>query len=183
MKNSVLVAVVLGTLVLVGCGGKKSETKDIIVTTTEAPKPKGPVKMQSYRQTKDLMWLDKSYQVVIDRTPDDSLRMAVDETGQKYVDNHVSLRVIRADGSVFFSRSFTKSTFDAYLDGDYREGGILEGFVFDKVDGARLVFASSVCLPQTDEYIPLVVTVSSQGEVAIRRDSQLDTNGDDDEEI
>ena len=121
--------------------------------------------------------------MVIDRTPDDSLRMAVDETGQKYVDNHVSLRVIRADGSVFFSRSFTKSTFDAYLDGDYREGGILEGFVFDKVDGARLVFASSVCLPQTDEYIPLVVTVSSQGEIAIRRDSQLDTNGDDDEEI
>ena len=58
MKNSVLVAVVLGTLVLVGCGGKKSETKDIIVTTTEAPKPKGPVKMQSYRQTKDVMWLD-----------------------------------------------------------------------------------------------------------------------------
>ena len=110
-------------------------------------------------------------------------RMAVDETGQKYVDNHVSLRVIRADGSVFFSRSFTKSSFDAYLDGDYREGGILEGFVFDKVDGARLVFASSVCLPQTDEYIPLVVTVSSQGEIAIRRDSQLDTNGDDDEEI
>ena len=158
MKNSVLVAVVLGTLVLVGCGGKKSETKDV-------------------------MWLDKSYQVVIDRTPDDSLRMAVDETGQKYVDNHVSLRVIRADGSVFFSRSFTKSTFDAYLDGDYREGGILEGFVFDKVDGARLVFASSVCLPQTDEYIPLVVTVSSQGEVAIRRDSQLDTNGDDEEEV
>ena len=89
MKNSVLVAVVLGTLVLVGCGGKKSETKDIIVTTTEAPKPKGPVKMQSYRQTKDVMWLDKSYQVVIDRTPDDSLRMAVDETGQKYVDRSI----------------------------------------------------------------------------------------------
>ena len=123
------------------------------------------------------------YQVIINRQADDSLRMVQDETGQKFVDNRITLRIIRADGSVFFSRSFTKSSFDAYLDGDYREGGILEGFVFDKVDGARLVFASSVCLPQTDEYIPLVVTVSSQGEVAIRRDSQLDTNGDDDEEI
>lgn len=181
MKKSVFVAVVLGTLLLVGCGGKKSESSDIIVTTTETPKPKAPVRMQSYRQTKDVVWVDKSYQVVIDRTPDDSLRMAVDETGQKYVDNRVSLRVIRADGSVFFSHSFTKSSFDAYIDGDYRDGGILEGFVFDKVEGSRLVFASSVCLPQTDEYIPLVVSVSSQGEIGIRRDSQMDTNGDEED--
>ena len=81
----------------------------------------------------------------------------------------------------FFSHSFTKSSFDAYIDGDYRDGGILEGFVFDKVEGSRLVFASSVCLPQTDEYIPLVVSVSSQGEIGIRRDSQMDTNGDEED--
>ena len=30
---------------------------------------------------------------------------------------------------------------------------------------------------QTDEYIPLVVTVSSQGEVGIRRDTEMDTYG------
>ena len=71
---------------------------------------------------------------------------------------------------------FTKSTFDAQLDDDYRQTGILEGLVFDKVDGNNLVFAGSVSHPQTDEYIPLVVTVSNFGNVTIKRDDQMDTN-------
>ena len=71
---------------------------------------------------------------------------------------------------------FTKGNFDAQLDDDYRQTGILEGLVFDKVDGHNLVFAGSVSHPQTDEYIPLVVTVSNLGTVAIKRDDQMDTN-------
>ena len=46
--------------------------------------------------------------------------------------------------------------------------------------------AASVCLPQTDEYIPMVVTVSNLGDVGIKLDNQMDTNGslpdDDDDE-
>jgi len=71
---------------------------------------------------------------------------------------------------------FTKTDFDAQLDDDYRRTGILEGLVFDKVDGKNLVFAGSVSHPQTDEYIPLVVTVSNFGAVSIKRDDQMDTN-------
>ena len=99
-----------------------------------------------------------------------------DETGQKFVDNRITLRVIRADGSVFFKKVFTKGNFDAQLDDDYRKTGILEGLVFDKVDGNNLVFAGSVSHPQTDEYIPLVVTVSNFGNISIKRDDQMDTN-------
>ena len=84
--------------------------------------------------------------------------------------------MVRADGSVFFKKVFTKATFDAQLDDDYRQTGILEGLVFDKVDGNNLVFAGSVSHPQTDEYIPLVVTVSNFGNVTIKRDDQMDTN-------
>ena len=40
-----------------------------------------------------------------------------------------------------------------------------------------MLFAGSVCHPQTDEYIPLVVTVSNFGDVTIKRDDQMDTNG------
>ena len=43
------------------------------------------------------------------------------------------------------------------------------------------MFAASVCHPQTDEYIPLVVTVSSQGDVGIRRDTEMDTYGNEEE--
>ena len=133
--------------------------------------------MQDYNQVKDVQWLDRSYQVDIRRMADDSLRMVKDETGQKFVDNRIQLKVIRQDGSVFFSRTFTKADFNDYLDDDYRATGILEGLVFDRVEGLHLIFAGSVSHPQTDEYIPLVITLSNFGDVTISRDTQMDTSG------
>jgi hypothetical protein len=175
MKKIQLLAVLLMAILAISCS-KKKESKDIIVPTAEAVKPKAPISMQPYNQQQEVEWLDKSYQVIINRVADDSLQMVQDETGQKFVDNRITLRVIRADGSVFFKKVFTKGNFDAQLDDDYRKTGILEGLVFDKVDGNNLVFAGSVSHPQTDEYIPLVVTVSNFGNISIKRDDQMDTN-------
>ena len=175
MKKIQLLAALLMAVLAISCG-KKKESKDIIVPSVEVVKPKAPISMQPYSQQQEVAWLDTSYQVFINRVADDSLRMVQDETGQKFVDNRITLRVVRADGSVFFKKVFTKSTFDAQLDDDYRQTGILEGLVFDKVDGNNLVFAGSVSHPQTDEYIPLVVTVSNFGNVTIKRDDQMDTN-------
>ncbi len=175
MKKIQLLAVLLMAVLAISCS-KKKESKDIIVPTAEVVKPKAPISMQPYNQQQEVEWLDKSYQVIINRVADDSLQMVQDETGQKFVDNRITLRVIRADGSVFFKKVFTKGNFDAQLDDDYRKTGILEGLVFDKVDGNNLVFAGSVSHPQTDEYIPLVVTVSNFGNISIKRDDQMDTN-------
>ena len=166
----------LGATMLTGCKQKK-QTEDIIVRKTEAPKPQAPIRMQEYNQVKDIQWLDREYQVNIHRTADDSLHMVKDETGQKFVDNRIRLQVIRQDGSVFFSQTFTKASFNDYLDDDYRATGILEGLVFDRVEGHQLIFAGSVSHPQTDEYIPLVITLSNFGDVDISRDTQMDTNG------
>lgn len=178
---AVTLSIVLGTTMLGGCKQKK-QSEDIIVRKTEAPKPQAPIRMQEYNQIKDIHWLDREYQVNIRRTADDSLRMVKDETGQKFVDNRIRLQVIRQDGSVFFSQSFTKATFSEYLDDDYRQTGILEGLVFDRVEGNYLLFAGSVSHPQTDEYIPLVIKVSNFGDVAISRDTQMDTNGSEEEQ-
>ena len=175
MKKIQLLAVLLMAVLAISCS-KKKESKDIIVPTAEVVKPKAPISMQPYNQQQEVEWLDKSYQVIINRVADDSLQMVQDETGQKFVDNRITLRVIRADGSVFFKKVFTKGNFDAQLDDDYRKTGILEGLVFDKVDGNNLVFVGSVSHPQTDEYIPLVVTVSNFGNISIKRDDQMDTN-------
>ena len=181
MKNyQILTLMVMAALLVVSCG-KKKQTEDIIVPKQEVVKPQGPIRMQEYKQTKDINWVGRPYQVEIVRMPDDSLRMVKDEFGQKFVDNRITLRVLRSDGSTFFKGTFTKAAFDSHLDDDYRRTGILEGFVFDKVEGAQLVFAASVCHPQTDEYIPLVVTLSSQGNVGIRRDTEMDTYGNEED--
>ena len=176
MKKTKLLVLLMAGMLAASCGQKK-QSKDIIVKRVEAPKPQEPIRMQEYKQTKDIQWLHKDYQVEVRRVADDSLRMVKDEDGQKFVDNRITIRVLRSDGSVFFNQTFTKAAFEKYLDDDYRETGILEGLVFDKVDGPQLVFAASVSHPQTDEYIPLVVTVSNFGTVGIRPDTELDTSG------
>ena len=170
--KSVLALTFVG-LITTSCG-KKKQHDDIIVQETEAPQPQAPIRMQDYKDVKDVQWLGKQYQVEVTRTACDSLAMVKDESGQQFVDNRIVLRVIRQDGTVFCTKTFTKSAFNACLDDDYRKTGILEGFVFDKAEGNHLFFAASVCHPQTDEYIPMVVTLSNFAEVGISKDQQME---------
>ena len=160
-------------LITTSCG-KKKQHDDIIVQETEVPQPQAPIRRQDYKDVKDVQWLGKQYQVEVTRTASDSLAMVKDETGQQFVDNRIVLRVIRQDGTVFCTKTFTKSAFNGCLDDDYRKTGILEGFVFDKAEGNQLFFAASVCHPQTDEYIPMVVTLSNFAEVGISKDQQME---------
>ena len=170
--KSVLALTFVG-LLATSCG-KKKQHDDIIVQETEAPQPQAPIRMQDYKDVKDVQWLGKQYQIEVSRTACDSLAMVKDETGQQFVDNRIVLKVIRQDGSVFCTKTFTKSAFSACLNDDYRKTGILEGFVFDKAEGNHLFFAASVCHPQTDEYIPMVVTLSNFAEVGISKDQQME---------
>ena len=166
---SLMVLTALGAA-LVACGGKK-KSDDIIAPKVEKVKPSEPVKMQEYKDTNYVKWVEgRYYHLTVLRQPCDTLPMVKDETGQKFVDNLFQMTVTRTDGSVFFDRKFTKNSFNKYINEDYRNTGILEGIVFDKVDGDWLVFAASVAHPQTDEYIPLVIKLSRMGVLEISQD-------------
>ena len=173
MNNKIIIALIAVPLLLASCG-KKKQSNDIIVQNVETPKPQAPIRMQDYRQTTDVQWLGKQYQVEVSRTACDSLPMVKDEVGQLFVDNRITLKVIRQDGTVFCTKTFTKAAFASCLDDDYRKTGILEGFVFDRAEGNQLFFAASVSHPQTDEYIPIVVTLSNFGEVGVSRDDTIE---------
>lgn len=178
MKNCYAAALLaLLAVGLTSCGDKK-KSGDIIARRVVKHEPKAPERMQGYSDERDVQWIGRTYHVAIHRQPADSLPMVKDETGQQYVDNAISVTVSRADGSVFFSRTFTKSAFAALLDADYSKTGVFEGLVFDRADGDDLLFAASVCHPHTDEYIPLVVRLSRMGELSIRHDTQMDTSAD-----
>ncbi len=176
MKKTLTIAMCgILLIVLAACGGKK-KSEAIIAPKVEKIKPKAPIRMQEYTDTREVDWIGKKYTVVVQRTPSDSLSMVKDEYGQKFVDNIFTLSVKRADGSTFFSRTFTKNSVSEYLDDDYRKTGVFEGLVFDKTDGDWLIFGASVGHPQTDEYIPLVIRLSRMGELTIKRDVQMDTD-------
>lgn len=158
---------------------EKPRTTDIIVKKS-APKPKkGVQKMDEYRQVRDVEWLGGTYKVVAERKPDTSLPQAEDEQGNRYYDNRITLTISRPDGTVFFNRTFSKTDFAKYVDGDNADGALL-GIVFDRADGGSLIFAASVGSPDkmSDEYVPLVMTISRGGTVSIAKDTQLDTVSD-----
>lgn len=181
MKITSFVALVALACVAVGCSEKK-KSNDIIAPKIVKKAPAAPVYMQEYKQTKSVDVGGTTFNITIVRQPDDSLAMVKDETGQKFVDNRIALTITNAQGSTIVNKSFTKVSFDQYLDNDYRQTGILEGLVFDCVDGNTIRLAASVSHPQTDEYIPLVVNVSKSGAISIARDTKLDTSPQDEEE-
>ena len=178
MTKSLFMVIAAGMMLSVVACSEKKKSSDIITQRVETVKPQAPERMQEYDNSREVAWIGKHYKVNVHRQPADSLPMVKDETGQKFVDNIISVRVLRADGTQFYSHNFTKSDFLNYLDDDYTKTGILEGLVFDKADGDWLEFAASVCHPHTDEYIPLVVRLSRMGQVTIQRDTQMDTTGD-----
>lgn len=179
--------IVMAAVLVALCGCKEKKQSDNVISMDDSQTvsiaPSGPVRMQAFKQATEVKWVGRTYTIDIERQANDSLPTVRDEEGDEYVDNSIRLRVIRADGSVFFSKVFTKRTFDAYLDEAYRKRGILEGLVFDKVDGNSLEFASSVSFPQTDEYIPLEVRVDNFGNVSIRRENSMDTYGNGTESV
>lgn len=173
-KIHFMLALMVMTVMLAACSEKK-KSNDIITPRIVEVTPKAPVEMQENTDSWNVEWIGKNYHIAIHRHASDSLPMVQDETGQKFVDNVFRLSVQRPDGSFVIQQTFTKKDFTKYIDENFRKSGILEGLVFDRVDGDNLVFAGSVGLPQTDEYIPLVIRLSRMGNLDIRRDTQMDT--------
>jgi hypothetical protein len=179
MKQTVSMLLLAGMVVmLAACGGKK-KSEDIIAPRIVKAQPKDPIRMQPYLDERKVEWIGKTYFVTVSRQPSDSLPMVKDETGQKFVDNVFHLTVSRQDGSVFFTRTFTKKALTQYLDDDFNKTGVFEGVVFDKAEGDYLFFGASVGHPQSDEYIPLIFRLSRMGDLTIKRDTQMDSTPED----
>lgn len=180
--NKITTIMAAACILLAACKEKKA-TQDIIVSRQEVPWPQAPISMQEYCQRTDIEWQGTAYCVEIMRTPVDTMPMVKDETGQQFVDNRISLTIMRRDSTVFFQRTFTKRSFNSYLDEDYRRNGILEAMIFEEADDRQLEFAVSIAHPQSeDEFIPLEMKITADGGIAIKRDNDIDINGNDDDD-
>ena len=183
MKRYLLILLAAAAMVT-ACQEKKQSTV-IIAPKPEAPKPSGPVEMQDMNAQNEVEWIGKTYKVVVSRKVDRELPMVEVEPGKKAYDNRINLRILRPDGTEFFNRDFTKSAFAGCLDENTNNSGVLLGIVLDRAEGDDLIFAASVGSPDvlSDEFIPMVLTVTRMGEVSIQRDTTMDTsNGQEQEE-
>jgi hypothetical protein len=163
---------------------EKVKTETIIATKPVEEVQHGPVAMQETKQESDIDWASGKYKVAIVRTADETLPLTKDEAGHSYYDNKITVRVTRADGSEFFAKTFTKSDFSQCLDDNLRKNGALLGIVFDKTEDSQLRFAASVGSPDvlSDQYLPMVLTISRMGAVSIVKDNRLDSDAEEEEE-
>lgn len=172
-------AALLSLLILFGCSEKKSNT--IIITKKKPEKVAAPSirTMGDYNQSRAVEWVGARYTVETRFQADKSLPLASDGKN-RYFDNQITLRIVRADGSEFFKRVFSKSFFKEYVDDLYYKDGALLGIVFVRAEGRTLYFAASVGNPDksSDEYVPLVLRVDNFGNVSVSKDTRLDTESD-----
>ena len=90
-----------------------------------------------------------------------------------YVDNKIVLRITRGGENVL-NKTFTKNDFSSVVDANFLSKSVLEGIVYDKTTPEGIVYAASVCYPQTDLYVPLSITVSADGKMSIKKVDMLE---------
>lgn len=168
--------VLVAALVVLGACKEKRQSTDIIATKYVPKQPQAPIAMPADAQTKNIDWQGKPYTIMIERVPADSLPQVTDENNQPYVDNRVKLKIVREDGSIFFQRTFTKASFNAYIDDSFRKNGILAGFRYDELENSGIEFSVVIALPDAidDVFVPLELVVDRQGSISISRDDDMD---------
>ena len=72
------------------------------------------------------------------------------------------------------NKTFTKNDFSSVVDANFLSKSILEGIVYDKTTPQGIVYAASVCYPQTDLYMPLSITITADGKMSIQKVDMLE---------
>ena len=172
MKN--IVPILCVAVLMVGCKKEKQSDTIIVEKKVEAVKDSKPQEMSAYENAQEVKWVNNAtYTISVERHSDKDLTLVDDGLGNKYYDNAVTIRVIRADGSDFFSHTYRKSDFSSYLDEKTLKSGVLLGIVFVRTEGDNLYFSASVGSPDptSDEYVPLALKLSRMGSISIVREA------------
>ena len=141
----------------------------------------GIVQLERSHVNDTVKWRVKIYRYDIVSEPDASLPKIKDEaSGSTFSDNHIDL-TITCEGQQIFQKRFQKTSFNSFLDAGFRQKGMLEGLVFDTAVPEGLRFATSICYPRSDMYIPLVIVISSDGKMSVQKDQILDASESEDE--
>lgn len=154
------------------CKEKKSDDIIIVHKPTTAQK-------QHTQKTGDMnwkhsvSWVGSQYAVSLSLKADPALPLATDGVVD-YYDNRATLTIMRADGTKFFSRTFTKADFKQHVDNTFYKDGALLAIIFDKVEGSSLKFAVTVGNPDkaSGEFVPLELSVSNLGAVSVEESEE-----------
>ncbi len=174
MKKGLHLLLLTVVIVASACGGKTSGNQEgglaVLQGTTDA---KGNQRMQVSNAEQTFAYKGKEYTSQVSRTPDESLPLVKNESGDTFVDNTISLRLLRGS-EVIYNKTFTKSDFATLIGSDFLSKSVLEGIVYNKTTPQGIVYAASVCYPQSDLFIPISITITADGHMTMFKDEQLE---------
>lgn len=162
----------IAACVMVGC---KSEPKDAqeehkrIFQVESVSDASGLQQMQVSKIKQDIVCKDKKYQLIVEREPNPALPHVKSDMGV-FLDNNISVRILRENGAKLFEKVFTKQDFASYLTEEYLSASVLEGLVFDDVKTGNkktITLVASVSYPMTDLYTPFTIVISDAGKMTI----------------
>lgn len=174
MKKLIYLLGLTMLMVIVACSGTaEKKQSDIRVLMQDSTDAHGLQRMTARKSEIDIKYKGKEYHSFISRTPNDSLPRVVSQMGNTYVDNQIVLRLTRGNERIF-SRTFTKKQFASLIGEDFMAKSILEGIVYDKTTPEGFVYAASICYPQTDLYVPVSITISTDGKISMKKEELLE---------
>lgn len=169
MRKLIYLLLLPMVVVIAACGGKKgNEGHESVLAKMDSVDAHGLQRMQTSKSEMNIKFKGKEYHSLVSRTPDESLPHVTNEMGDTYVDNKIVLRLTRGDATVL-NKTFTKNDFASVVDAKFLSKSVLEGIVFDKTAPQGIIYAASVCYPQTDLYVPLSITITADGKMSIKK--------------
>lgn len=173
MKNVVYIMAGVAMLLFAACSSQKKGDKDIQVLMQDSTAMSAPQRMQTSDTKVIITCKGREYHSSVVRRPDESLPIVKNEQGEKFVDNSITLR-ITCGGKQIVDKVFTKQSFASLVEADFMKHSILEGLVYDKTTPQGIIYAASICYPQTDLYVPLRLTVSADGSLSMAKEELLE---------
>ena len=166
MRTVVYIVACVVVLSVISCTSRNRNGEDVQILMRDSTVVTAPQRMQVSDTKTTITYRGKEYRSSVVRRPDESLPVVKNEQGERFVDNSITLRIV--------DKVFTKESFASLVDAKFMKYAILEGLVYDKTTPQGIIYAASICYPQTDLYVPLRLTVSADGKISMAKEELLE---------
>ncbi|AVM53905.1 DUF4738 domain-containing protein [Bacteroides zoogleoformans] len=174
MKNIVYALACASVLSLAACSSQNKHKKENVQTLQQdSIEVFAPQRMQVSDIKTAFTYKGKEYQSSVLRHPDETLPIVKNEQGEKFVDNRITLR-ISCEGKLLVDKVFTKESFASLIDAEFIRNSILEGLVYDRTTPEGMIYAASVCYPQSDLYIPIRLLITTGGKISMTKEELME---------
>lgn len=174
MKNLFYMLACVSVIFLSACSSQnKKEKEDAQALMQDSVEAAGPQRMQVSDIKATFNYQGKEYQSSVLRQPDESLPIVNNGQGEKFFDNRITLR-LTCGGKQIVDKVFTKENFTSLVEAKFMQYAILEGLVYDQTTPQGIIYAASLCYPQSDLYVPIRLTITSDGKISMAREELME---------